>query len=258
MRIFVLTAIYELRGSRKTHLRDHPTCNVGSCLKTHSSLLHDAIMNAKELVIGAETDLEPGGVQEEFTMLCKQNFADEFCEEFHKLHMLTTPLGNPKYRCRPCMATLPSPRAATCCPWWTRKGTSLGRCGYRRHPQGPAGSPPGRHPDLVSRVGTRCKPSSDNGSRIARAVCADGGRPVDDGLVQSTDAGIQSPGKAFRNETENGARGCTQNTELSLYFWRFFTICLHFNESFLTISIFYSKSKSDECNSIGFVYAVRT
>ncbi len=25
MRIFVLTATYELRGSRKIHLRDHPT-----------------------------------------------------------------------------------------------------------------------------------------------------------------------------------------------------------------------------------------
>jgi hypothetical protein len=31
-------------------------------------------------------------MQEEFTMLCKQDFTAELCEEFHKLHMLTTPL----------------------------------------------------------------------------------------------------------------------------------------------------------------------
>jgi hypothetical protein len=28
MRIFVLTATYELRVSRKSHLRDHPSCQV--------------------------------------------------------------------------------------------------------------------------------------------------------------------------------------------------------------------------------------
>jgi hypothetical protein len=28
MRIFVLTATYELRGSRKSHLRDHPTSSM--------------------------------------------------------------------------------------------------------------------------------------------------------------------------------------------------------------------------------------
>ncbi len=45
------------------------------CLpQDYSSLLHDAILNAKELVKGAETDLEPGDMQEEFTMLCRQDF----------------------------------------------------------------------------------------------------------------------------------------------------------------------------------------
>jgi hypothetical protein len=42
-----------------------------------SSLLHDAILNAKELVKGAETNLDPGEMQEEFTMLCRQDFTAE-------------------------------------------------------------------------------------------------------------------------------------------------------------------------------------
>jgi hypothetical protein len=39
MRIFVLTATYELRVSRKSHLRDHPTVDVPEILAVATTLL---------------------------------------------------------------------------------------------------------------------------------------------------------------------------------------------------------------------------
>ncbi len=55
------------------------------CLpQDYSILLHDAILNDKKLVKRTETDRE----EEEFTMLCKEDFTAGLGEEVHKLHRL--------------------------------------------------------------------------------------------------------------------------------------------------------------------------
>jgi hypothetical protein len=60
--------------------------------------------------------------------------------------------------------------------------------------------------DPVSRVGTRCKPSSDNGSRIALATCWDGQRPVDGrGLVQTQGFRVRARPVGMKRRMEPGA-----------------------------------------------------
>ncbi len=50
---------------------------------------------------------------------------------------------------------------------------------------------------------------------------------------------------------------CTKNIFIPLFFDGFQQFARHFNENCLTISIFYSKSKSEKCRSIDVVFNVR-
>jgi hypothetical protein len=59
MRIFVLTATYELRVSRKSHLRDHPNCDFFENLSfsVRVFFLHPFVVHRDQAIAGLKDEI---------------------------------------------------------------------------------------------------------------------------------------------------------------------------------------------------------
>jgi hypothetical protein len=90
MRIFVLTATYELRVSRKSHLRDHPICRLFSRKTTPvcSIILYDDARGKESQILFSEMNATPPASTN--TNTNTNNLFPPFPIRYNKIYMIIT------------------------------------------------------------------------------------------------------------------------------------------------------------------------